>query len=343
MKRKRFTFLPGLIPASAAVVLLLSACTGRDSGTAAGQTPAAPVSVVRVAANVAASGAVFPSDMENIPRLLEEIAELERAGALQRGMGFIESELREKVGDYAGAVLAAVREMARSYGYGEIQMNDLVLGLDRTIALEGQGKETAVQAALALRAFFEGRWDEAEQMLAGIFPETEEPDNFISWLLLSCTLEKNRDDKRAGSAYKAIRARYAQFPEYWYRGARVFSGSIASEYAERCINVAPDGPFAPECRSILASSAGLNAEDGASIRSKLEIEGCVTQSVRSGNPELLKPLIPLISLPENPYTLYAIGVLKSLAAVPIYREYFDTLAAGSKGRLADRLVYICRG
>jgi hypothetical protein len=311
MKREKFTFWPGFIPAtphtgltrlrflsaSAAVVLLLLACTGRDSETTAGQRPAVPVSAVKIAAR----GEVSPSDTEgnlgpvgprrevteNIPRLLEEIAELERAGALQRGMGFIESELREKAGDYAGAVLAAVREMARSYGYGEIQKNDLEQGLDRAIALEGQGNEPAVQAALALRAFFAGRWDEAEQMLAVIFPEIEEPDDFTSWLLLSCTLEKNRDDKRASSAYKAIRTRYAQFPEYWYRGAKFFSGSIASEYAERCINIAPEGPFAPECRSILASSAGLNAEDGASIRSKLEIEGCVTQSVRSGNPKLL--------------------------------------------------------
>jgi hypothetical protein len=343
MKRKRSTFWPGVVPASAAVVLFILACSGRDGGTSAGQTPPAPVSAVSVAAGVAASGAASQTETENIPRLLEEIAELERAGALQRGMGFVESELREKAGDYAGAVLAAIREMARLYGYGEIQMNDLVLGLDRTIAMEGSEKEPAVRTALALCAFFEGRWDDAEQMLVKIFPETEELDDFSSWLLLSCALEKNRDDKRAGSAYRAIRSRYAQFPEYWYRGARVFSGSIASEYAERCINIAPDGPFAPECRSILASSLGLKAEDGASIRSKLEIEGCVTQAVRSGNPALLEPLIPLIALPENPYTLYAIGVLKSLAAVPVYREYFDTLAAGSKGRLADRLVYICRG
>jgi hypothetical protein len=179
--------------------------------------------------------------------------------------------------------------------------------------------------------------------LAEIFPEIEEPDDYVSWLLLSCALEENPADKKAASAYRAIRARYVQFPEYWYRGARVFSGSIASEYAERCINIAPDGPFALECRSILASSAGLKAEDGASIRSKLEIENCITRAIRLGNPELLEPLIPLITLPENPYTLYAIGALKSLAVVPLYREYFDTLAAGSKGRLADRLVYLCRG
>jgi hypothetical protein len=179
--------------------------------------------------------------------------------------------------------------------------------------------------------------------LTEIFHEIEAPDDFSAWLLLSCALEKNRDDRKAGSAYRAMRSRYMQFPEYWYRGAKVFSDHIASEYAERCINLAPEGPFALECRKILASQAGLRPEDGVSIRSKLEIEGCITRAVRTGNPELLEPLLSLINLPENPYTLYAIGALKSLATVPLYREYFDSLAAVSKGRLADRLVYLCRG
>ena len=350
MKRTNFFLLPVFLPALFAVVFLLFNCIGRESGTSAGKKTAVPDSAVKndlggiAADGVAAPGYTSSSDTENIPRLLEEIAELERAGAYQRGMGFAESDLRERTGDYAGAVLAAVKEMSRFYGFGEIQKNDLELGLDRTIALEGQeGKGPAVQAALALRAFIEGRWSDAEYKLTEIFTETEESDGFINWLLLSCTLENNRDDRKAGSAYKAIRARYMQFPEYWYRGARVFSGSIASEYAERCINLAPEGPFAGECRSILASLAGLNAQDGVSIRSKLEIEDCIARAVRLGNPVLLDPLIPLISLPENPYTLYAIGVLKSLASVPLYKEYFDTLATGSKGRLADRLIYICRG
>ena len=355
MKRTNFFLLPVFLPALFAIVFLLFNCTGRESETSAGKKTVVQDSAVKdglgggagiggTEDGVAAPGYVSSSDTENIPRLLEEIAELERAGAYQRGMGFAESDLRERAGDYAGAVLAAVKEMARFYGYGEIQKDDLERGLDRTIALEGQGgKWPAVQAALALRAFIEGRWSDAEHKLTEIFTEIEEPDGFTSWLLLACTLEKNRDDRKAGSAYKAIRARYMQFPEYWYRGARFFSDTIASEYAERCINLAPEGPFAGECRNILASLAGLNVQDGASIRSKLEIEDCITRAVKLGNPVLLDPLIPLISLPENPYTLYAIGVLKSLASVPLYREYFDTIAADSKGRLADRLVYICRG
>jgi len=355
---------PGLIIPTIVVVFSLSACTGRD-GTAAGEKKAPPGSVMtarngasapavapdgtgRILVNDAREMRGSPQDTENIPRLLQEIAELERAGAYQQGMGLIESGLREKSGDYAGAVLAAVKEMARSYGYGEIPLEDLLQGLDRAAYLEDMdGKETVVQTALALRSFFEGRWSEAEKKLTEIFPEPEDPDDYASWLLLSCALEKSRDGgegpgRKSASAYRAIRARYMQFPEYWYRGARVFSDHIASEFAERCINLAPEGPFAPECRSILALHAGLKPENGSSILSKQEIENCISKAVISENPDTLAPLIPLISLPENPYTLYAIGALKSLSAVPLYRGYFDALAVGSKGRLADRLVYLCR-
>jgi hypothetical protein len=143
--------------------------------------------------------------------------------------------------------------------------------------------------------------------------------------------------------YGAIRARYAKFPEYWYRGARAFQGLPAAEYAEQCINLAPSGAFAGECRIILAAAAGLQPEHSVSLRSKSEIEESVSLSLNRGNPEALAALMPLLSLPENPYTVYAVGALRALAALPKFRDYFSGLAETSSGRLAERLAYICRG
>jgi len=343
MKQKKFKVLPGLFLKgfkilTAAAVLPFFACVGR------GTNVAKDIPVSKVSAVIAARDEAPSLDLESILRILEELAELERAGIYQPGMGFIESGLRESAGDYAGAVFAAAKEMARAYGFGQIQFNDLLQGLKMTTTLEeGDRKEHAVYAAMALLAFFESRWNDAEKMLLDILPEFEEPDDFYIWLKLVCALEKNSDDRKSGSAYRAIRARYTQFPEYWYRGARVFSELTAADYAERCINLAPEGPFSGECRNILARFAGLTDRDGPSIRSKHEIEDCIAQAVKEANPKLLAPLIPLLSLPENQYTLYAIGALKSLSSVSMYREYFDILAGSSKGRLADRLVYISRG
>jgi hypothetical protein len=166
-------------------------------------------------------------------------------------------------------------------------------------------------------------------------------------MILVCSLEKDKaaslaEDRRVGAAYKSIRARYSQFPEYWYRGARGFSGGIAAQYAENCINLSPQGPFADECRSILATNTGLKNEDGLSIKTKKEIETIISQSINSSNPQILDSLLPLISLPDNPYTVYAVSALKTLTGIPKFNEYFSGHAAVSKGRLAERLSYICR-
>ena len=263
-------------------------------------------------------------------------------------MGLVESGLRESAGDYAGAVAAAYKELAWAYGGGLIQKDALEEGLGNVLALRETGGDDgaariAAQTAEGILAFTRGQWEDAARILRPLFDEGEEPDGVVRWMTLVCALEQNRLDRQAGAAYRVIRSRYAQFPEYWYRGARVFTGSVGAEYAERCIGLAPEGPFAGECRRILAVSAGLKTGDGPLLKSKFEIEAIISRSMSQGNPEMLAPLIPLISLPDNPYTIYALGALRALAAVPAFRDYFSGLASGSGGRLAERLAYICRG
>jgi hypothetical protein len=192
-------------------------------------------------------------------------------------------------------------------------------------------------------AFIEGRWKEAEALLGPRFEDDEEPDGFARWLLLACALEQNSGARKTGAAYGAIRARYTSFPEYWYRGARFFSGALAAEYAERCISLAPEGPFAGECREILAAAAGLEPRDGAALKSRMEIEELLSRAVSGNDPELLSGLLPLISLPDNSYTVYAIGALQALAMAPRFGDYLEALGKKSSGRLAERLRYICRG
>jgi hypothetical protein len=206
-----------------------------------------------------------------------------------------------------------------------------------------QGKESAVRAVQAIISFEHGKWNDAEKQLAELFGEIDEPDNYVNLMLLCCALEKNPGDRKAASVYRAIRVRYSQFPKFWHRGARLFSGYIAAEYAELCLNLSSDGPYAADCRSILSVNLGLKAEDGASIKSKKEIDDLVSVAVSQGNPQLLESLMPLISLPENPLTVYATGALKPLVSVSKFREFFNAQAANSKGRLAERLNYICRG
>jgi len=283
----------------------------------------------------AQTGQAAGPNREALLSSLENIIEMERSGGFTQGMGIRESIFRENLGDKAGAVVAAYKELAWAYGMGIIDKKTMEQGLQNALNLD----DIPARAARGCLAFVQGNWSEAETILCE-FTTGNEIDSIIQWMILSCTLEQNRNDKQAVDAYRAIRVRYVKFPEYWYRGARVFSGAFSTEYAERCIALAPAGPFAEECRAILAAGAGLSPKDGSVLLSRPEVEHLVSRSVSQGDPKLLDQLMPLIALPDNSYTIFAVGVLRSLASVPMFRDYFTDSSARASGRLAERLAYI---
>ena len=301
---------------------------------------------------------------------LDRIAEIERAGAFFPGLAIAESAMREKAGDLAGAAVAAYKELSWAYGYGSAAWGQIEEGLQNALILVGEGavgtdleRSSASAALRGCIAFAREEWGLAETLLAGVCGEAEEADSFLRWMLLVCAMEQrdknSQPSREIRSAYGIIRARYTLFPEYWYRGARAFSSrdgnesdeTIATSFAEQCINICPTGPFAADCRRMLAVHVGLSglgfspdAEcDYSGLRTKAEIENTIRASVSGNNPSALEDLFPLIALPENPYTVFALGALKTLSSVPIFRSYFLAEANKSSGRLGERLNYISRG
>ena len=355
----KINFSVFLILAAVLAVAFIAACGGGMSSAEPRRTSAETTARSASAQQTAARQTAASVDAAGIYRSLDELAELERSGSWFQGMALAESGIRESAGDFAGATAAAYKELSWAYGKGLIQKEDVERGLQNVLALKdsdglapaGQISADVSACAGAILAFSGGRWAAASAGLGSLFDELEEPDSFARWMILVCALEGAGgtrtpggagEDRRAAAAYKAIRARYTQFPEYWYRGARAFSGLIAAEYAENCINTAPQGPFAGECRNILAVNSGLKSEDGASIKTKTEIENVISQSLNTGDPGVLGSLFPLISLPDNPYTVYAVSALRALTSVRQYRDYFSSQAAASAGRLAERLSYLSR-
>ena len=301
----------------------------------------------------------------NIAVEIERIAEIERAGAFFPGLALAESGLRERIGDFSGAVVAAFKELSWAYGYGTTGKTQVEEGLQNALVLftdvsqaAGFQRSSAIAALRGCMAFAREDWDQAEELLTGILKADEESDSFLRWMLLVCAMEQDAPGEETAairSAYSAIRARYMRFPEYWHRGARAFSsvenvnageGNITASYAEQCINASPQGPFAADCRKILTDHLGLSSNGKSihsDIRTKVEIETTIRAAVSMNNPFILEELFPLMSLPENPYTLYAMGALKALSSAPEYRDFFIDEAHKSSGRLGDRLSYISRG
>ncbi|MCL2139429.1 MAG: hypothetical protein FWH41_07865 [Treponema sp.] len=325
---------------SALAVILFLSCAGQEGN----KTVIADSKVNQVPV-VSSKNAdeIYEDEIKKSLRLLDEMAELERTGIYLKGVGFTECELLEKTGNYPGALLAFYKELSNGYGHGERELSYITDIMERMLTEEDLPDEENVRpVAQAIYDFLHGRWEEAEKKLSAIFTEDIELDSFCQFMILSCKLEKNPLDKKTEYVYRAIRTRYSFYPEYWYRGARLFTGNIAIQFAENCINLAPNGPFTPECRNLLAALTGLNNEDGFSIKSTSEIENLISNAVNTGNPEILNDLLPLINLPENPFTMHAINALKPLAFNPVFNDYFKHHAALSSGRLAERLTYLSR-
>lgn len=291
---------------------------------------------------------------------LEELAERERSGGFEQGLGFAESQTREQSGDYAGALIAAYKELAWGYGYGAISSEKIELTLDsvkeafstRDYA-EGLDREQIISsvnsAADGILAFIQEDWKNAEEKLSALFTDDYEADSFPKWMLMACRLESGQLGREERSAYNGIRSRYVNFPEYWYRAARAAeraggSPSLnAAGFAERCVNLSVEGPYAAECREIIARISGLRSQDGESIKTRWEIEDTVTRSLEASDPAALSPLFPLLALPDNPYTLYAAAAMRTMAQNSLFGDYFAAQRGETQGRLQERLSYIAGG
>ena len=319
------------------LVPFLAACAGRPGELPADRTPGEAVELME--------------RRGSLPDALDELIELERSGGFVPGLGLAESRLREDAGDYAGAVLAVFKELSWAYSLGaaDVSRDTIRQGLEKLLEpeapFEQEAREEIAATVRAIFAFFEGRYNEAEKQLSLLFGKDDEADSFSRFMLLVCALENGTAGREEKSMYGAIRARYMGFPEYWYHYARSEpgTGEIVSAYAERCINLAPEGPYAAECRIMLAETMGLKAEEASSLKTRFEIETTISEAVNLRNPELLSSLLTLIALPDNPSTLYASGALRALAGEALFNSWFTREAEKARGRLAERLLYISRG
>jgi len=76
------------------------------------------------------------------------------------------------------------------------------------------------------------------------------------------------------------------------------------------------------------------------LLTKPEIEFIIGSAVSERKPDRLDPRFPLLGLPDNPYTLYALGALKGIASDEHFRTVLASAAASRQGRAAARLRYV---
>lgn len=279
---------------------------------------------------------------------LQSLEEDERTGGFKPGMGLAESSLREQAGDLPGAVFAAFKEVLFAYQYGYLSASQID---ERLQAVEKNfpGNQEVAAAIGACKALLSGKAQEGLTKLKALDLELYTLDSFPRWMERVFVLQDagKAKGKTTGSAvwdeYLATRSRYINYPLYWLVFARHSDGAQRMDGAERCVSLAPQGPYAEEGRSLLAIAAGLSKRDSTSIKTRLEIEQIIETVVATNTGDGLKELLPLLALPDNPYTLYALGACRGLATQENFARYFQGEMKKSSGRLHERLRYILGG
>lgn len=273
---------------------------------------------------------------------LDQLAEEERSRGFSPGMGLAESSLYEKSGDLAGAVFSAFKELFFAYQYGYIKPIELEERL-KAVEKNVPNNPSVGHALTACRALIAGNGSRGLEALAKINLDYYELDSFPRWMERVFLLASDKGNEKILDAFLATRSRYNNYPFYWILIARRSRGNAQLDAAERCVSLAPKGPYAEEGRSLMALGVGLLKRDGPALRTRMEIEALITAALQEGRGEGLRDLFPLLALPDNPYTLYALGACRAVAREAAFGDFFEGEAKSASGRLAERLRYVQGG
>jgi len=270
------------------------------------------------------------------------LAEEERNRGFSPGMGLAESSLYEKSGDLAGAVFSAFKELFFAYQYGYIKPIELEERL-KAVEKNVPNNPSVGHALTACQALISGNGSRGLDALANINLESYELDSFPRWIERVFLLASDKGNEKILDEFLATRSRYNNYPFYWLLIARRSRGNAQLDAAERCVSLAPKGPYAEEGRILMALGVGLARKDAPALRTRMEIEALITAAVQERHSEVLKELLPLLALPDNPYTLYALGACRGVASDPALGAFFDREIKKVSGRLAERLRYVQGG
>ena len=287
--------------------------------------------------------------LESVGRDADLIPVLDSYEALfpyEPGLGLMQSEAYEHLGDFDGAVLSAFKEAEYGAAYGaarssDIQKNLAALGRkldDKTFNPVGKG-----EAVLrAVTAFVREDWTTA----ATVLEERRGTQTFEKYLLLSARIEKKHASPSDVDAYAALLPSLRSLPPYFYRlylGLKSLSGVSADKLAdllETAVNLAPGADGARAYREELAGVLGLSTSEGSRILTKAELSSAAEKAATTGEPALLDPLIGTLDLKDNRSTLMAVGILRAFAKDVRYRPFIIDRSKRSAGRTRERLDYI---
>jgi hypothetical protein len=271
---------------------------------------------------------------------LQVLAGFQKALPYESGIGLLESECYEAIGDRGAAMVCAFKEYEFARASGGLSDQALLEALD-TALKKGASSPTGKageRLVATLKAFVRGDWKGVEAVPGQGFGE---------YVALAAKLE-------AGSASDAELERYLllepflkSFQAYYlhlWRGmkksARSYSAKIAKPLLEKCVALAPSSRMALESRRELGRVLGMGEAAGEKLLVPSELDAMFADVLAGAPFSRLDPALSLLETPDNDYQLACLRVLGDLSADPSMKAYLASRAKAASGRLRERLAYV---
>jgi tetratricopeptide (TPR) repeat protein len=264
------------------------------------------------------------------------------------GIGILESQCYEKMGDIERSVIAACKELEYARSYGAVDIKQIEGNLaelqkklaDRSWNPKGLGRET-LGALLS--------WEKGQNGAVALLSAAEARvpgDSFLSYARIGALLESGVPTAADMAAYLSLERHYKALPAYYahlWRGARRLPGLNGVDpelVAVKCIDLAPSGPYAAPSRAELCRLASIPESNGPRMMTEREIGEALASAVGSRNGEAVDRLLALLDTPDNRYAAGCQAALREVKADPFLNERLGARLAGAGGRLKERLTYI---
>jgi tetratricopeptide (TPR) repeat protein len=281
---------------------------------------------------------------------LKTLTDCEVSLGYQPGTGLLESSLLEKLGMTTESVLAAFKETLYQQSQGTISIPQIytnlgVLSSRSDVAGVVGVKEQAL--IRGLKAYLNARWSDASgELKLGLKGVDYQ---FARFLLLSCSLEKDKVTASLLTDYAGLEGRYRSFPAYYYhlwralkKGPGDYTLANVRNVLEKTILLAPGSDEARETRVELGRLMGVEAADARYILLRPELEVAFARLLGGIDPQtVLPPVLRLLSVRrENVYTSDGMLMLKSAIKAPAVASYLADQAGKASGALKDRLLQL---
>jgi hypothetical protein len=287
-------------------------------------------------------------DMEK--EIIVVIDEYVRRFGYESGFGAMESYCYETLGLINESIVSAAKDLEYLKFYGKISKEEVLSRLtlleekieDSSWNPSGEGR----QVLSGLKAHAWERWQESSRIFSSVTLDHPELPYF-RYLVLSSILEQGSIKNTDFKEFIQLEKYFSSLPGYYYhlwhgmkKRKSSYSIGTAKDVLEKCILLAPHTAYAKETREELGHLLGLSSEEGSYLLLGPELDALYESLSAGSGPEILGPVLELLSIKDNVYSMAALLMLKGAQQIPAVEDYLKKEYTFARGRLKEKLAVV---